>query len=97
MLAADTVVAVGRRILPKAEDDGEARACLELLSGRRTACSPAVAMLAPDGRAARRLVETRVRFKRLSAEEIDSLPRRRRMARQGRRLRHPGHRRARSS
>ena len=93
VLAGDTVVAVGRRILPKAEDEATARACLELMSGRRHRVLSAVALLAPDGTLRERLSETQVRFKPLSAEEIARLPRRRRMARQGRRLRHPGQRR----
>lgn len=72
VLAGDTVVACGRRILPKAEDEATARACLEVLSGRRHRVLSAVALLAPDGLLRVRLSETQVRFKRLSAEEIDS-------------------------
>jgi septum formation protein len=72
VLAGDTVVAVGRRILPKAEDEPTARRCLELLSGRRHRVLSAVALLAPDGRLGERLSETVVRFKRLSAEEIEA-------------------------
>ena len=71
VLAADTVVAVGRRILPKAETEAEARACLELLSGRAHKVLTGVAVIAPDGRAASRLSETRVHFKRLSRAEIE--------------------------
>jgi septum formation protein len=70
VLAGDTVVAVGRRILPKAEDEATARRCLELLSGRRHRVLSAVALLAPDGAMRERLSETVVRFKPLSAEEI---------------------------
>ena len=70
VLAGDTVVAAGRRILPKAEDEATARRCLELLSGRRHRVFSAVALLAPDGSARERLNETQVRFKRLSEEEI---------------------------
>jgi septum formation protein len=70
VLAGDTVVAVGRRILPKAEDEATARKCLELLSGRRHRVLSAVALLAPDGTLRERLSETQVRFKRLSEEEI---------------------------
>jgi septum formation protein len=70
VLAGDTVVAVGRRILPKAEDEATARACLELLSGRRHRVLSAVVLLAPDGTLRERLSETAVRFKRLSGEEI---------------------------
>jgi septum formation protein len=70
VLAGDTVVAVGRRILPKAEDEATARKCLELLSGRRHRVLSAVALLAPDGTLRERLSETQVRFKSLSSEEI---------------------------
>jgi septum formation protein len=70
VLAGDTVVAVGRRILPKAEDEPTARQCLELLSGRRHRVLSAVALLAPDGTLRERLSETQVRFKTLSHEEI---------------------------
>jgi septum formation protein len=70
VLAGDTVVAVGRRILLKAEDDSTARQCLELLSGRRHRVVSAVALLAPDGILRERLSETQVRFKNLSSEEI---------------------------
>lgn len=72
VLAGDTVVAVGRRILPKAEHEATARRCLELLSGRRHRVLSAVALLAPDGALRERLSETAVRFKRLSAEEIEA-------------------------
>ena len=72
VLAADTVVAVGRRILPKAEDEATARSCLDLLSGRRHRVLSAVALAAPDGTIRHRLSTSIVRFKRLSAEEIDS-------------------------
>jgi nucleoside triphosphate pyrophosphatase len=71
LLAADTVVAVGRRILPKPADEAEARRCLELLSGRRHRVLGAVAVQAPDGRRAEALVTTTVIFKRLSAQEVD--------------------------
>lgn len=70
VLAGDTVVAAGRRILPKAEDEATARRCLELLSGRRHRVLSAVALRAPDGTLRERLSETQVRFKRLAAEEI---------------------------
>ena len=70
VLAGDTVVAVGRRILPKAEDEATARACLKLMSGRRHRVLSAVALLSPDGTLRERLSETQVRFKRLSEEEI---------------------------
>lgn len=71
VLAADTVVAMGRRILPKAESEGEARRCLEQLSGRRHRVLGGLCLLAPDGRRVERLVTTRVRFKRLTAAEIE--------------------------
>lgn len=70
VLAGDTVVAVGRRILPKAEDEGTARRCLQLLSGRRHRVLSAVALRAPDGTLRERLSETQVRFKSLSPTEI---------------------------
>ena len=72
VLAADTVVAVGRRILPKAETMEEASDCLHLLSGRNHRVFTAVTMLSAQGAMRRRLVETRLRFKRLSAREIES-------------------------
>lgn len=72
VLAADTVVAVGRRILPKAESEAEVRACLDLLSGRSHRVYTGVAVAAPGGREAARLVETRLRFKRLSPAETDA-------------------------
>jgi len=72
VLAADTVVACGRRILPKAENDDEVRACLKLLSGRSHQVITAVALMRADGSLARRTVLTRVRFKRLDAAEIDT-------------------------
>ena len=72
VLAGDTVVAAGRRILPKAEDEASARKCLELLSGRRHRVLSAIALRAPDGTMRERLSETVVIFKRLSAEEIDA-------------------------
>lgn len=72
VLAGDTVVAAGRRILPKAEDEATARVCLELLSGRRHTVYSSVALLAPDGTLRERLSETKVRFKPLSAEEISA-------------------------
>ena len=72
VLAGDTVVAAGRRILPKAEDVATARKCLELLSGRRHRVLSAIALRAPDGTLRERLCETVVLFKRLCAEEIDA-------------------------
>ncbi len=70
VLAADTVVGVGRRILPKAETEAEARRCLELLSGRRHRVFTGVTLIAPGGRASRRTVETAVVFKRLGEREL---------------------------
>jgi septum formation protein len=71
VIGADTVVAVGRRLLPKAQTADEARACLDLLSGRAHRVLTGVAVAAPDGRMASRLSETRLHFKRLTAAEID--------------------------
>lgn len=72
VLGADTVVAVGRRVLPKAGDAGEVRDCLRLLSGRAHRVLTGVAVAAPGGRIASRLVESRVRFKRLSEADVDA-------------------------
>lgn len=70
VLAADTVVAVGRRILPKAESAEEARACLTLLSGRRHRVLSAVTLIDRQGRAHNRLSVSILTFKRLGADEI---------------------------
>ncbi|MDE8651987.1 Maf family protein [Novosphingobium sp. H3SJ31-1] len=70
VLAGDTVVAAGRRILPKTEDAATARQCLALLSGRRHRVLSAIALKAPDGSLHERLSETIVRFKPLSQAEI---------------------------
>jgi nucleoside triphosphate pyrophosphatase len=70
ILAADTVVAVGRRILPKAVDDQEVRACLKLLSGRRHQVITAVALITPHGKLRTRVAQTRVSFLRLSERQI---------------------------
>jgi septum formation protein len=70
ILGADTVVGVGRRILPKAEDKATARLCLKLLSGRAHRVFGGVAIISPDGKVSERLVMTRVKFKRLSEQEI---------------------------
>ncbi|TWA84087.1 septum formation protein [Azospirillum brasilense] len=77
VLAADTVVACGRRILPKAEEEKQARACLGLLSGRRHRVFGGVVLLSPSGegdvlRRSERLVRTDVTFKLLSHEETES-------------------------
>ena len=71
VLSADTVVAVGRRILPKAELLDEAAQCLRLLSGRNHRVHTAICLVTPNGAFRQRLVETRVRFKRLSEEDIE--------------------------
>jgi len=72
VLAADTVVAVGRRILPKAELLDEAAQCLRLLSGRNHRVHTAICLVTPKEAFRQRLVETKVRFKRLSKEEMDA-------------------------
>jgi septum formation protein len=71
-LAADTVVAVGRRILPKAEMIEEASNCLRLLSGRSHRVYSGICLITPSGKMRQRLVETRVRFKRLTRDEMES-------------------------
>lgn len=72
ILAADTVVAVGRRVLPKTERIDEALDCLRLLSGRTHRVWTSLTLLTPKGAACQRLVETRVRFRRLAREDIDT-------------------------
>jgi len=72
ILAADTVVAVGRRILPKAEFHDQAAECIRLLSGRSHRVYTAVCLLTPKGAVRQRLVESKVRFKRLGRQEIDT-------------------------
>jgi septum formation protein len=72
VLAADTIVVVGTRILPKVETQAEGRKCLELLSGRAHKVMTAVAVGAPDRRTVKRLVETRLHFKRLTPAEIEA-------------------------
>ncbi|MET4634935.1 MULTISPECIES: Maf-like protein [Kaistia] len=72
ILAADTVVAVGRRILPKAEFHDQAAECIRLLSGRSHRVYTAVCLLTPKGSVRQRLVESKVRFKRLGRQEIDT-------------------------
>ena len=72
ILAADTVVACGRRLLDKTNTPEEARACLEQLSGRRHHVYGGIALIAPNGKIHTRLVDTIVAFKRLSAPEIES-------------------------
>ncbi len=72
VLAADTVVAVGRRMLPKAEMTDEAANSLRLLSGRSHRVYSGITLVTPSGKMRQRLVESRVRFKRLSREELES-------------------------
>jgi septum formation protein len=72
VIGADTVVGVGRRILPKAEDEATARRCLQLLSGRAHRVFGGVAIFSPDGKVSERLVVTRVKFKRLSEQEMQT-------------------------
>lgn len=71
VLAADTVVAAGRRILPKAEDAAQVRACLTLLSGRRHRVLTAIVLAEPGGRTTERVVESAVTFNRLTDAQID--------------------------
>ncbi len=73
LLAADTAVALGRRILPKALDAETARRCLLLLSGRRHTVLTAIVLLAEDGTRTLRLVESVVAFSRLSPAQLDRL------------------------
>ena len=72
ILSADTVVAVGRRILPKADLLDEAAQCLRLLSGRNHRVHTAICLVTPSGAFRQRLVETKVRFKRLNDEDIEA-------------------------
>jgi septum formation protein len=71
IVAADTVVCVGKRVLPKAEVVDEAAACLRLLSGRTHRVYTSVCVVTPKDAVRERLVETRVRFKRLSRDELE--------------------------
>lgn len=72
ILAADTVVCVGRRVLDKAHNEDDVRACLELLSGRGHRIYTGVAVVAPSGKLTSRVVEARVTFKVLHPSEIDA-------------------------
>jgi len=72
IIGADTVVGLGRRILPKAETREEAAGCLGLLSGRSHWVYSTVCLIAPNGRKTTRCNETKVRFKRLSREDIET-------------------------
>ncbi|MDB5490384.1 MAG: Septum formation protein Maf [Micavibrio sp.] len=71
ILACDTVVGVGRRILPKAETEEQARSCLALLSGRRHSVYNGIAVIAPDGKLRHRMAETTVKFKTLHPDETE--------------------------
>jgi septum formation protein len=71
ILAADTTVACGTRLLDKAENTEYARHCLDMLSGRRHHVYGGIALIAPDGKIRTRLIDTAVQFKRLSNQEID--------------------------
>ncbi|OFW99977.1 MAG: septum formation protein Maf [Alphaproteobacteria bacterium RIFCSPHIGHO2_12_FULL_63_12] len=72
ILAADTAVACGRRILPKAEDEATALACLQLLSGRSHRVFTGLVLAGPDEASRQRIVETRVKVARLDAKDIDN-------------------------
>ena len=72
ILAADTVVAVGRRVMPKAETLDEAAQCLRLLSGRNHRVYTGVCLVTPKESFRQRLVETRVRFKRITKEDLEA-------------------------
>lgn len=71
VLAADTVVAVGRRVLPKAELTDQALACLSLLSGRGHRVFTGIALATADGKLRSKVIETRLRFKRLTRHDVD--------------------------
>jgi septum formation protein len=70
ILCADTVVSIGRRILPKAETEEEAKACLSLLSGRSHRVHTGLVLFHPDGKISQRLCETRLHFRSLNLEDI---------------------------
>ena len=72
IVAADTVVAVGRRIMPKADMLEDAAACLRMLSGRNHRVYTGICLVTPKENFRQRLVETRVRFKRLSSEDLEA-------------------------
>jgi len=72
ILAADTVVACGRRILPKAENEKDVRECLKLLSGRRHHVFTAVALRTPQGKIIERIADSSVTFRRMAPDEIDA-------------------------
>ena len=72
VLAADTVVAVGRRVIPKPQSVDEATAALELLSGRSHHVYTSICLITPQGASRSRVVDTKVRFKRLAREDIET-------------------------
>ena len=72
VLAADTVVALGRRIVPKAADPGQVRACLAMLSGRRHHVITAIMLIAPGGHTSERVVDSAVIFARLTPQQTDA-------------------------
>ncbi len=72
LLAADTVVAVGRQVMPKAELLDEASQCLRMLSGRNHKVYTGLCLITPKGKMRQKLCETRVRFKRITSEEMES-------------------------
>lgn len=72
LLAADTVVSVGRRILQKPESVGEATAALTLLSGRSHRVYTGICLITPDGSVRQKVVDTKVRFRRLTSHDIES-------------------------
>ena len=72
VLAADTVVALGTRIMPKAADEEDVRACMALLSGRRHHVLTALVLIGPDGRIGRRLSDSVVAFSRLAPAQLDA-------------------------
>jgi septum formation protein len=72
VLAADTVVGVGRRILPKAETDADVRGCLRLMSGRRHHVFTGVALLTPSGKLMRRIADSTVIFRQLESGDIEA-------------------------
>ena len=71
ILSADTVVGVGRRILPKAETDEEILSCLRLMSGRSHRVYTGIALIDPEGVLRSRIIETRIKFKRLSGRDLN--------------------------
>lgn len=72
ILGADTLVACGRRILPKSEDEKTAKDCLELLSGRRHHVYGGLAVITPDNKVIKRLIDTTVQFKKLTPHDIET-------------------------